>query len=157
MSLPTPMRRSTATTKLKSLRGRIEEFERQLKERPKPILKAKLEKSQVRLKASVTRELHQLELSRHLQEAVIGELRRLLQEARDSQTLIQRYEETTGRSKSQLLREAAAAEDRRHVLKIDSSRENLLDIAARIKAAQKTVKEVESRGKRATDEFPPVA
>ena len=144
---------STATTKLKSLHSRIEEFEEKLKERSKPILKAKLEKSQVRLKERVKRELHHLKLSRHLQEAVIGELRRLLQEARDSQTLIQRYEEATGRSKSQLLREAAEAEDRRHVLKINGSRENLLDIAARIKEAQKTIKEVERRVKVATDEF----
>lgn len=109
---------STATTKLKSLRSRIEEFEEKLKERPKPILKAKLEKSQVRLKESVKRELHHLELSCRLKEAVIGELRRLLQETRDSQTLIQRYEEATGRSRSQLLREAAEAEDRLSLLKI---------------------------------------
>jgi hypothetical protein len=76
-----------------------------------------LEKSQVRLKESVKRELHALELSRHLQEAPISETRRLLQEVRDAQTVIQRYEQATGRSKSQLLREAAGAEDRRHVLK----------------------------------------
>jgi len=144
---------STATTKLKSLQRRIEDLEEKLKERPKPILKAKLEKSQVRLKASVKRELHHLKLSRHLLEAVIGEMRRLLQEARDAQTLIQRYEQATGRGKSQLLREAAAAEDRRHVLKINGSHENLLDIAARIKAAQKTVKEVERRVKVASEEF----
>jgi RNA polymerase primary sigma factor len=103
---------STATTKLKSLHCRIEDLEEKLKQRPTPILKAKLEKAQVRLKQSVRRELHQLELSRHLQEAVIGELHRLLQEVRDSQTLIQRYEEASGRSKSQLMREAAKAEDR---------------------------------------------
>ena len=144
---------STAVAKLRSLRRRIEEFEEKLKERPKPILKAKLEKSQVRLKESAKRELHHLELSRHLQEAVIGELRRLLQEARDSQTLIQRYEEATGRSKSQLLCEAAEADDRRHVLKINGSRENLLDIAARIKEALKTIKGIERRVKVATDEF----
>ncbi len=144
---------STATAKLKSLRRRIEEFEEKLKERPQPILKAKLEKSQLRLKQSVKRQLHQLELSRHLQEGVISELRRLLQEARDSQTLIQRYEEASGRSKSQLLREAAEAEDRRHVLKINGSRENLLDIATRVRAAQKTIREVERRVKVATDEF----
>jgi RNA polymerase primary sigma factor len=143
----------TATTKLKSLHRRIGDIEENLKERPKPILKAKLEKSQVRLKESVTRELHALQLSHHLQEALIGELRRLLQEARDAQTLIQRYEQATGRSKSQLLREAAEAEDRRHVLKINGSRENLLDIAARIKEAQKAVKEVERRVKVATEEF----
>src|ERR1019366_8830913 len=127
------------------VRNALEEFEEQLKERPKPILKAKLEKAQVRLKESVKRELHHLELSRHLQEAVIGELRRLLQEARDAQTLIQRYEEATGRSKSQLLREAAEAEGRRHVLKINGNRENLHDIVARIKEAQKTIMEVERR------------
>ena len=144
---------STATAKLKSLRRRIEEFEEKLKERPQPILKAKLEKSQLRLKQSVKRELHQLELSRHLQEGVISELCRLLQEARDSQTLIQRYEEASGRSKSQLLREAAEAEDRQHVLKINGSRENLLDIAVRIRAAQKTIREVERKVKLATDEF----
>jgi RNA polymerase primary sigma factor len=84
---------------------------------------------------------------------VIGEMRRLLQEARDAQTLIQRYEQATGRGKSQLLREAAAAEDRRHVLQINGSRENLLDIAARIKEAQKTIKKVERRVKVATEEF----
>jgi RNA polymerase primary sigma factor len=143
----------TATTKLKSLHRRIEDLEEKLKERPKPILKTKLEKSQVHLKESARRELHALELSRHLQEAVIGEMRRLLQEARDSQTLIQRYEQATGRSKSQLLCEAAEAEDRRHVLKINRSRENLLDIAARIKEAQKAIKEVERRVRVATDEF----
>src|SRR5216683_8403075 len=124
----------TATTKLKLLQRRMEDLEEKLKERPEPILKAKLEKLQVRLKESVKRELHHLELSHHLQEAVIRELRRLLQEALDAQMLIQRYEEATGRRKSQLLREAAEAEDRRHVLQINGSRENLLDIAARIKA-----------------------
>src|SRR6266849_6496069 len=131
----------TATTKLKTLQRQIGDLEEKLKERPKSILNAKLEKSQLRLKESVTRELHALELSRHLQEA------------RDAQTLIQRYEQATGHSKSQLLRAAGEAEDRRHVLKINGSRENLLDIAARIKEAQKTVKEVERRVKVATEEF----
>src|SRR6266478_5713745 len=113
----------TATTKLNSLRRRIEDLEEKLKDRPKPVLKTKLAKPLVRLKESVKRELHHLELSGHLQETVIAEMRRLLQEARDAQTLIQRYEQATGRSKSQLLREAAKAEDRRH-MKINGSREN---------------------------------
>src|SRR5216684_3837525 len=143
----------TANTKLKSLQRRIEDIEDKLKHRPKPILRTKLEKSQARLTESVQRELHHLELSRHLREAVIGEMRRLLQEARDAQTLIQCYEQATGRSKSQLLREAAGAEDRRHVLQVNGSRENLLDIAARIKEAQKAVKEVERRVKVASEEF----
>jgi RNA polymerase primary sigma factor len=143
----------TATTKLKSLHRRIEDLEEKLKHRHKPALKTKLAKPLVRLKESVKRELHHLDLSGHLQEAVIAEMRRLLQEARDAQTLIQRYEQATGRSKSQLLREAAEAEDRCHMLKINGSRENLLDIAARIKEAQKAIKEIERRVKVATEEF----
>jgi RNA polymerase primary sigma factor len=143
----------TSTKKLKSLHSRIEDIEEKLKDRPKPILKAKLEKSLVRLRESVKRELHQLELSRHLREAVIGEMRRMLREARNSQARIQYYEEATGRSKSQLLREAAEAEDRRHVLKVNGSRENLLDIAVRIRDSNKAIKEVERRVKAQTDEF----
>jgi RNA polymerase primary sigma factor len=143
----------TATTKLKSLRRRIEEIGEKLKDRPKLILKAKLEKSQLRLTESVQRELQHLELSRHLQEAVIGEMRRLLHKARDARTLLQRYEQATGLSKSQLLREATDTIDRRHVLLINGSRENLLDIAVRIKQAQKVIKEVERRVRVATDEL----
>jgi RNA polymerase primary sigma factor len=142
-----------ATRKLKSLHRRIEEIGKKLKDRPKPILKAKLQKSQLRLMENVKRELHQLELSRHLQQAVIGEMRRLLQQAHDAQTLIERYEQATGRTKSQLLREAAAAVDQRQMLLINGSRENLLDIAVRIKQAQKAIKEVERRVRVATDEL----
>ena len=76
----------------------------------------------------------------------------MLQQARDSHTLVQRYEEATGRSKRQLLHDAAATEDG-HLLKINGSGENLLDIARRIKAAQKTIKAVERRAKVATGEF----
>jgi RNA polymerase primary sigma factor len=143
----------TATTKLKSLRRRIEELGEKLKHRPKPMLKTQLEKSQLRLIENIKRELHHLELSRHIQEAVIGEMRRLLREAHDARTLIQRYEQATGRSKSLLLREAAAAVDRRHMLQINDSRENLLDIAVRIKQAEKAIKQVERRVKVATDEL----
>jgi RNA polymerase primary sigma factor len=144
---------STAIIKLKSLRCRIAEFDQNLKKRrPKPILKAKLQTSQMRLKERVTRELHALELSHHLQESVIGEMRHMLQQARDSHTLVQRYEEATGRSKWQLLHDAAVAEDG-HMLKINGSGENLRDIATRIKAAQKTITAVERRAKVAPGEF----
>jgi RNA polymerase primary sigma factor len=143
----------TATKKLKSLRRRIEEVGERLKDQPKPILKRRLEKSRLRLTEKVKRELHHLELSRHIQEAVIGEMRRLLQEAHAAQTLIQRYELGTGRSKSRLLREAAATVGRRHALQINGSRENLLDIAVRIKQAQKAIKEIERRVEVTTDEL----
>jgi RNA polymerase primary sigma factor len=144
---------STATKKLKSLRRRIEEVGELLKDRPKPLLKTKLERSRLRLTENVKRELHHLELSRHLQEAVIGEMRRLLEEAHDARALIQRYEQATGRSKSRLLNKATAAVDPRHVLQINGSRENLLDIAMRIKQAQKAIKEIERRVKVTTDEL----
>jgi RNA polymerase primary sigma factor len=143
----------TATAKLKSLHRRIEETAEKLKHQPKPILKAQLEKSQLRLIENVKRELHALELSRYIREGVIGEMRRLLQKAHDARTLIQRYEQATGRSKSQLLRVAAAAVDRHHVLQINGSRENLLDIAVRIKQAQKTIKGVARRVKVPMDEL----
>jgi RNA polymerase primary sigma factor len=144
---------STATAKLKSLRSRIEEIEERLKEHLRPTMRAKLEKSRSRLRETVVRELQHLELSRNFRDNVIGEMRRLLREARDSQNLIQRYEQATGRNKSQLLRESARVEDRRHVLKIDGSGERLPDIAARIKAAQRTIKEFERTVKAGTDEF----
>jgi RNA polymerase primary sigma factor len=140
--------------KLNSLRAGIEDTEAKLlKEKAKGPNRAKLEKSLLKLKESVKKELADMELSRHLQAAVIGEMRRLLKEARDAHRLIEHYEEATGRSKAQLLREAADAEDRRHVLKVNGTRENLLDIATRIKEAQKQLKEVERRVKAGAEDF----
>jgi RNA polymerase primary sigma factor len=142
-----------AQKKLQSLRSRMESLEEKLKERQKPDVKTKLEKSLGRLRDSVKTELHEMELSRHFQDAVINEMRRLLKDALDCRTLIERYEEATGRSKTQLLREAGEAEDRRHVLKVNGTRENLLDIAARIKEAQKHIREVERRVKADSEAF----
>jgi RNA polymerase primary sigma factor len=142
-----------AQKKLLSLRSRIESLEEKIKERQKPELKNKLEKSLGRLRESVKIVLRELELSRHFQDAVIEEMRRLLKDALDCRALIERYEEATGRTKAQLLREAAEAEDRRHVLKINGTRENLLDIAARIKESQKHVREVERRVKADAETF----
>jgi RNA polymerase primary sigma factor len=140
--------------KLTSLRSRIEETEAKLqKEKAKSPNRTKYEKAQLKLKEAVKEELADMELSRHLQAAVIGEMRRLLKETRDAHRLIEHYEEATGRSKAQLLREAGDAEDRRHVLKVNGTRENLLDIAARIKESQKIVKEVERRVKVGAEEF----
>jgi DNA-binding IclR family transcriptional regulator len=71
-----------------------------------------------------------------VREAVISEMRHQLDQFRQTHQIVQHYEEATGRSKNQLLKEAAEAEDRRHVLKVNGTRENLLDIAARIREAQ---------------------
>src|SRR5262249_43582067 len=54
----------TATKRLKSLRSRMEDIEEKLKDRRKPLLKAKLKKPLMRLKERVKRELQHLELSR---------------------------------------------------------------------------------------------
>jgi len=144
----------TATKKLKALHAKIEEVEQKLKDKPRAAaVRTKFEKLLSRFRENVKRELHHLELSRHLLDAVINEMRRLLKEAHDAVALIMRYEEATGRSKAQLIREAGEAEDRRHVLKINGTRENLLDIAARIKEGQKSVREVERRVKASTEEF----
>jgi RNA polymerase primary sigma factor len=143
----------TATKKLKALRSRLDESEQKLKEKLRPMARAKLEKSLPRVRESIKRDLRALELSSHVQDAVINEMRNLLEDARRSQVLIRHYEEATSRSKSQLLREASEAEDRRHVLKVDGVRENLLDIAARIKEAQKIIRDVERRVKVVVDDF----
>ncbi|MBF6561229.1 MAG: RNA polymerase sigma factor RpoD [Candidatus Binataceae bacterium] len=142
-----------AVKKLTALRARVEDAEAKLKDKAKGPVRTKLEKALAKLKDNVKQDLAEMELSRRLQEAVITEMRRLLTEARKAQALIQRYEEATGRTKAQLIREAAEADDRRHVLKVNGTRENLLDIAARIKESQKTIREVERRVKVTTDEF----
>ena len=123
--------------KLTSLRARVEDTEAKLlKEKAKGPNRTKLEKSRLKAEGIGQRRIGRMELSHHLQAAVIGEMRRLLKETRDAHRLIEHYEEATGRSKAQLLREAAEADDRRHVLKVNGTRENLLDIATRIKEAQ---------------------
>ena len=94
-----------------------------------------------------------MQLSPRVEEVVIGEMKRLLEEHRGAQRTIHNYERATGRSKSQLLREAGEVEDRRHLLKVNGTRENLLDIAARIREAQKQIKEIERRVKATGDEL----
>src|SRR5271166_2452876 len=67
--------------------------------------------------------------------------------------LIARYEEETGRTKNQLIREAGSAEDRRRVLQVGDSRENLLDIAQKIRGAQKAIKAIEKRVKATGEDY----
>ena len=92
-------------------------------------------------------------MSRHVREAVISEMRHQLDQFRQAHQIVEHYEDATGRSKNQLLKEAAEAEDRRHLLKVNGTRENLLDIAARIREAQRTMKAVERRVKASGEEF----
>ncbi|MGO9451964.1 MAG: RNA polymerase sigma factor RpoD [Candidatus Binataceae bacterium] len=146
--------------KLKDVHGQLEKLEARLSAL-KPARKkgtnhkapTKTEKVYFRLKDRVKKELRAMQLSRRLIEAIIDRMRALLFEYRDSQHRIQRYEDATGRSRTHLLKEAAEAEDRRHVLKINDGRENLLDIATRIRAAQRKMKEVEQQVKAPGDDF----
>src|SRR5271157_6084751 len=144
---------SVATKKLTDLRAKIEEVEEELRNKPGPRRKPKLDKNLVRYTERVKKELRTMGLSRRLMEAVIGEMRDFLQQYRIAQHTIAKYEEATGRSRTHLLKEAAEAEDRRHVLKINEVRENLLDIAARIRLAQKTIREVEKKAKNTGEEY----
>ncbi|MGH7908054.1 MAG: RNA polymerase sigma factor RpoD, partial [Candidatus Binataceae bacterium] len=137
----------TSTHKLGLLREKAGEIEEELHGKVGPRRKPKIEKNHSRLKERIKSELRGLQLSRRVQEAIIGEMRRLLREYQDSLATIQRYEDATGRSKNQLIKEAAEADDRRHILKVNGGRENLLDIAQKIKDAQKTMRGVEKRVK----------
>ncbi|HEY6419376.1 MAG TPA: RNA polymerase sigma factor RpoD [Candidatus Binataceae bacterium] len=152
----------TATRKLKDLRAKLEALETRLQAH-KPAAKksrngtapklSKTEKNYERIKERVKKELRAMQLSRRLMDAVIAQKRMLLNDYRESQHLIQNYEEATGRSRTHLLKDAADAEDRRHVLKVNDGRENLLDIATRIRLAQKTSREIERRVKTSGEEY----
>ena len=141
------------TRKLTDLRDKLKEVEQALRTKPGPRRKPKLEEQQARLKQRVKDEFKLMQLSPRVGEAVIGEMKKLLEEHRRAQRTIHNYESATGRSKSHLLREATEVEDRRHLLKINGTRENLLDIAARIREAQKHIKEIECRVKATGDEL----
>jgi RNA polymerase primary sigma factor len=144
----------TAKKNLLKLRGKIEQTEEKLKNnRGKSAARTKLEKSIAQERDKVKRELQRLELSHHVESAIISEMRSLLQRSRAALATIQHYEQATSRTKAQLLREASGAEDRRHVLKVNGTRENLLDIAVRIKEAQKTTRDVEHKVKASTEDF----
>ena len=113
----------------------------------------KTEKLYLRLKDRVKKELRAMQLSPRLTEAIIDRKRAMLRDFREAHDTIQRYEDATGRTRSNLLKEAGEAEDRRHVLKINDGRENLLDIATRIRAAQRRMKDIEQQVKAPGEEF----
>src|SRR5216684_168387 len=144
---------SLATKKLTDLRTKIDAIEEELHNKPGPRRKPKLDKDLARYNERVKKELRTMGLSRRLMEAVIAEMRDFLLQYRLANHTIAKYEEATGRSRTNLLKEAAEAEDRRHVLKINDVRENLLDIAAKIRQAQKTIREVEKKVKDTGDAF----
>jgi RNA polymerase primary sigma factor len=133
--------------KLRKLNSQLEAIEDRLRNKPGPRIRPQLEKQQAKLKKRIRQHLEKAKLSTSFQDAIIAELKRLLEEHRQAQEKIEHYSRATHRSKSQLLREAAEAEDRRVSLKVNGTRENLADIAARIREAQRTIKDVERQVK----------
>ena len=142
----------TFTKKLLKLRERLEQTEADLHKKPGPRLKPKLEKQYARFKQRVKEELKAMQLSPRVEEAVINEMRRLLYEHRRNQHTIQTYESATNKSKSQLLREAVEAEGR-HLVKVNGTRQSITDVAARIREAQRHMKEIERRVKATGEEL----
>ncbi len=142
----------TFTRKLVKVREKLEETEKKLREKPGPRLRPKLEKQHLRFRQRIKEELKAMQLSPRVEEAVINEMRRLLQEHRRNQHTIANYEIATGKSKNQLLREAAETEGR-HSVRVNGTRQSLSDIAARIREAQRTNKEIERRVKASGEEL----
>jgi RNA polymerase primary sigma factor len=142
------------TKKLTKLREKLKETEEARRAKPGPRRKSNLDKQHARLTLRVKDELKAMQLSPKVEKVVMGEMKRLLEAHRGAYRTIHNYERATGRNKSQLLREAGEVQDRRrHLLKINGTRENLLDIAAGIRAAQKQIKEIERRVKATGDEL----
>jgi RNA polymerase primary sigma factor len=140
------------THKLVKLRTKVEETEGELRDKPGPRRKPKLEKQYARFKQRVKEELKAMQLSPRVEEAVIGEMHRLLDEHHRSQYTIREYEGATGKSKTQLIREAAESEGR-HLVRVNGTRQNITDIAARIREAQRHIKEIEKRVKASGEEL----
>src|SRR5260370_8304385 len=117
---------SLATKKLTDLRTKIDAIEEELRNKPGPRRKPKLDKDFARYNERVKKELRTMGLSRRLMEAVIAEMRDFLLQYRLAHHTIAKYEEATGRSRTHLLKEPTDADDPRHVLTNTNDRRNLL-------------------------------
>ncbi len=147
--------------KLKELKARLEQLEKRIATRKPssrrrngaPRKLTETEKKHLKYKERAKKEFRSMQLSRRLMDSIIEHMRGMRRSYRDASETIENYEQATGRSRTALLKEAAEAEDRRHVLKIGDNRENLLDIAARIRAAHAQIKKIETEVKASGEEF----
>ncbi len=147
--------------KLKEIKSKLEQAEKRLSLR-KPAAKKKpgavhkptvTEKNFLKQRERVIKEFRSMQLSRRLIDNIIEHMRSMLRSFREAAHTLERYEEATSRSPNALLKEAAEAEDRRHILKIGEARENLLDIATRIRASQNQMRKVEAEVKTSGEDF----
>jgi RNA polymerase primary sigma factor len=134
-------RLQSSTKKLSKLRDQLKRTAQALADKPDARAKPGLEKQYARLSARVKDELKAMQLSARVEQAVIGKMKHLLAEHRRAQRTIEDYERASGRSRSQLLKEARETEHRCHLLKVNG--DNLVDIAVRIRAAQQQIREIE--------------
>ena len=131
----------SSTKKLSKLRDQINRAAQALAGKPDPRARSGLEKQYARLRARVKDELKAMQLSAKVEQAVIGKMKHLLAEHRRAQRTIDDYERASGRGRCQLLRDAKETQGRRHLVEING--ENLLDVAMRIRAAQRQIREIE--------------
>jgi hypothetical protein len=101
-----------STRKLKELRAKLEELEEELRVRPGPRRKPKLERHYARLRERVKAAFTTMGLSRHVREAVISEMRHQLDQFRHAHQIVEHYEDATGRSKIRLFCYAWCVEER---------------------------------------------
>src|SRR6266404_6046736 len=84
-----------STKKLKDFRAKLEEAEEELRERPGPRRKPKLERNYARMRERVKAAFTTMGLSRHVREAVIAEMRHQLEQFHHAHQIVQHYEESS--------------------------------------------------------------
>src|ERR1035441_8272546 len=99
-----------ATKKLTDLRTKIEAIEKPLRNKPGPRRKPKLDKNLTRLNERVKKELRAMALSRRLMEAVIAEMRDVLQQYRIGHHTIAKSGEPSGRPRTPPVKETPEGE-----------------------------------------------
>ena len=98
-------------------------------------------------------EVNALHLSPRIAEAVIGEMRRLLEEHRKAQRIIDNCARVAGRSRRRLSGPADQVEEGPNPLQDNGSAEEPLDIESRLRAARRQIREIELRAMANADQL----
>jgi RNA polymerase primary sigma factor len=133
------------------LRRKLEGGEQSLRAELNPRRKRKLQEQQARLKLRLKHKFKALQLLPRVEEAVIGEMKILLEEHRNAQRTIHNYKSAVNNNR--LRGNAAEFDDRRLLLKSDAMRDNPADAAVRMRKAQKQITDIERRVKATGEEL----
>ena len=128
---------------------RLIELRNQLNETEQPCgarRNHELDEQRARLGLKIRDEVEAMQLSPRIEEAVIGEMRRLLEEHRRAQRAVDNCQRALVRSKLRLPEEADPIDDGRYLPNVNDLRE-APDFAARLRAARKQSKDIERRVK----------